>query len=269
MLKGLAFAIFLTILLPISGQSQGSPSGNNQSRTDSTANPPLPPATAQCSVKDEGTTIECKWAQAVPDSYFSRLISPENAPNIALVVVGIAGIFVALCTLKKLERQTKATEDAVIQTQRPKIQVRTFHFKHFSDPQEPNGILPGSMLIGQFYIVNLGGTRARVKETHYEFFITGERDLPGERPWEGKGGTKCESIFEAGQSKPFQFGREEPLSPGQAFEIFSGSRRLYLMGWIDYIDGLNIRRTTRFCRLYDPASYRFAAVDDPEYESAD
>jgi hypothetical protein len=108
-----------------------------------------------------------------------------------------------------------------------------------------------------------------VKETYYEFFTTGEPHLPGERPWEGKEGAKCESIFEAGQSKPFVFGRNEPLSHGQAFEIFSGSRRLYLMGWIDYVDGLNIRRTTRFCRLYDPKSYRFAPVDDPEYESAD
>ena len=41
------------------------------------------------------------------------------------------------------------------------------------------------------------------------------------------------------------------------------------MGWIDYVDGLNIGRTTRFCRLYDPVSYRFTVVNDPEYESAD
>ncbi|MFZ0394036.1 MAG: hypothetical protein WCF17_14650 [Terracidiphilus sp.] len=123
--------------------------------------------------------------------------------------------------------------------------------------------------MGQFYIVNLGGSRATVKEILYEFFITGEPHLLSERPWEGKEGAEYESIFEAGQSKPFVFGRKEPLSGGQAFEILSGSRRLYLMGWIDYVDGLNIGRTTRFCRLYDPASYRFTVVNDPEYESAD
>ena len=52
-----------------------------------------------------------------PESYFKRVFIPENAPNIALVFVGIAGILVALLTLKNIERQTKSTEDAAIATQ--------------------------------------------------------------------------------------------------------------------------------------------------------
>ena len=191
--------------------------------------------------------------------------------NFTLACIGLGGIIAAYKTIKKLERQTKAMEDTFIQTQRPKINVRTFYFHEPTSNmgQIPNGILAGSMLTGQFYIVNLGGTRATVKEIHYEFFVTGEPHLPGKRPWEGKDGVKREIAFEAGQSEPFIFGREEPLSDGQAFAIFSGQRRLYLMGWIDYVDGLKISRTTRFCRLYDPTSYRFTVVNDPEYESAD
>lgn len=34
--------------------------------------------------------------------YLMRLFSPENVPNIALVIVGIAGIIVAICTLKDI-----------------------------------------------------------------------------------------------------------------------------------------------------------------------
>lgn len=191
--------------------------------------------------------------------------------NYLLIVVGIGGILVACITLGKLERQTKATEDTLIQTQRPKINVRTFFF---SEPQSnmgqiPNGILEGSMLTGQFYIVNLGGTRAIIKEILCEFYTTRESMLPAKRPWEGKDGVKSEIVLAAGQSKPYTFGRFEPVSHEEAFPLFSKKMHLYLMGWIDYVDDLNIRRTTRFCRLYDPATYRFIAVDDAEYESAD
>lgn len=42
---------------------------------------------------------------AKPPSYFTRLLSPENFPNLALVAVGIAGIVVAIRSLKAVNRQ--------------------------------------------------------------------------------------------------------------------------------------------------------------------
>lgn len=38
--------------------------------------------------------------------YFSRLFAPENLPNVALVLVGMAGIAAAIFTLKAIQRQT-------------------------------------------------------------------------------------------------------------------------------------------------------------------
>ena len=40
-----------------------------------------------------------------PPSYLPELLLPPNIPNLALVIVGIAGIITALCTLKVLSRQ--------------------------------------------------------------------------------------------------------------------------------------------------------------------
>lgn len=168
-------------------------------------------------------------------------------------------------------RSVQASREEFIATQRPKVSVRTFFFSQpkstFGD--EPNGILAGSILTGQFYIVNLGGTRATVKEIHYEFYPSRTQKLPAKRPWEGKEGVKCEVVLEPGQSRPQSFGRYEPLSSGEAFNLFSGQSFIYLMGFILYVDGLGIGRATRFCRLYDPNSDRFVAVNDVEYESAD
>lgn len=63
------------------------------------------------------------------------------------------------------EHQVELSKETLIQTQRPKIAVRTFYF---GEPQSnmgqvPNRILFQSMLSGQFYIVNLGGRRQLLK----------------------------------------------------------------------------------------------------------
>jgi hypothetical protein len=54
-------------------------------------------------------------------SYLSRLFSPENLPNIGLLLAGIVGIVVAIRTLTILGRQTTAIEkqgDALISSER-------------------------------------------------------------------------------------------------------------------------------------------------------
>jgi Co/Zn/Cd efflux system component len=77
-----------------------------------------------------------KWAAfiVVQASYRSRLFSPENLPNIGLFVAGVAGIIVALCTLKILRDQTdaavkaadaaKESADALMLAERPWVVPR-------------------------------------------------------------------------------------------------------------------------------------------------
>src|SRR2546426_11076946 len=47
-----------------------------------------------------------------PPSYLRELLSPQNAPTVALVIVGIIGIGTAIWTVRVIARQTKAAEDA-------------------------------------------------------------------------------------------------------------------------------------------------------------
>lgn len=61
-------------------------------------------------------------------SYFCRIVAPANIPNVFLVLIGMAGIIVAIGSLDILERQTKATQDSVetlINVERAWILVNT------------------------------------------------------------------------------------------------------------------------------------------------
>ncbi len=118
MLKSLAIVVLVASILPIYGQQKSSQTGSDQTNRESAQNPAaIPSRVITCVVKQEGTTIECNWTQSKPEGYFKRLSAPENAPNITLVFVGILGVIAAVGTLVKIERQTKATEDAAVATQ--------------------------------------------------------------------------------------------------------------------------------------------------------
>jgi hypothetical protein len=118
MMKCLPALIILTVLLPVHGQDKSTPSNSNASKTSDlkqpTSNPhPTPPSPANPNAIEQQTAAaQENRAKEHPQSYLHRLFAPENLPNIALFFGGIGGIIVAICTLKIIERQTNATEDA-------------------------------------------------------------------------------------------------------------------------------------------------------------
>src|SRR5579863_5361704 len=105
MLRPLAVAIFLAVILPIYGQEKGPHSTGDQGQAESAEHTSLPPRTATCEIKDDGTTIKCNWSETEPESYFKRLFGPENAPNIGLFVIGFFGVVAAVITLLLIRAQ--------------------------------------------------------------------------------------------------------------------------------------------------------------------
>lgn len=59
-----------------------------------------------------------------PPSYFHELLLPQNIPNLALVLVGIAGIITALLTLKVLSRQALSMRRQTTHLRRSVIEAR-------------------------------------------------------------------------------------------------------------------------------------------------
>lgn len=96
-----------------------------------------------------------------------RLFAPENIPNIALVIVGIVGVIMALCTLRVLSRQTTAIESQV-NSQREALRARVtigFQGNVFAE------ILNNGRAVICAEFINTGGTPAYkvVPETWIEF----------------------------------------------------------------------------------------------------
>jgi hypothetical protein len=307
MLKWLAIFALLAAVLPICAQQKGAPSGNNQygAHAKNDAQPAASqPAVQINTVNQQASDSVGDWAKKHSQSYLSRLFSPEQLPNVALVIAGFAGIAVAILTLcsirtqaiemrrqrihlgrtllairrqaRQMEEQSKAMEDQVklaqqtiVHTQRPKIIVRTFYFSESSGtPPHNNGLAAGSFAKGQFYLVNIGGTRATVEEIWCEPYI-GE-SLPGKRPYEGKKGYRQSIAMKPGESTYYLFSLSHPLEDLTASLLKGRSKSFFVLGWIGYRDDLGIYRSTRFCRHYNPSRDRFVPVeDDPDYESAE
>ena len=170
-----------------------------------------------------------------------------------------------------MDRQTIATEKTLVLTQRPRITVVAFYFTEIKGVGavylDTIGTDPDSPCLGQFYIVNTGGTRARLQEIYCDVFIGS--GLPMKRPYEGKVGIVQEIALEPGQSITHQFSRSQPLDEETSLKIRQNIIYIYIIGRIGYIDDLGIWRDKAFCRKLDRIKDRFVPVDNPDYESQD
>jgi hypothetical protein len=92
------------------------------SKANQTENNKAPSTTITITKEDKGPALkyDTQREQAKNQSESVRILLPPKdkydwiayAANLLLMIVGIGGIFVAIKTLKKIERQTKATEDS-------------------------------------------------------------------------------------------------------------------------------------------------------------
>ena len=112
------FAALFTIILPVYRQEKSSKAESHQKRTkdvksQETASPIAPPSTEINAINQQASDTQKDGTKNHPESYFRRLFSPENIPNIGLFLAGMIGIIVAICTLKSIDRSTKASEKSV------------------------------------------------------------------------------------------------------------------------------------------------------------
>jgi hypothetical protein len=63
-------------------------------------------------VNQQTTQRQEKAHSTESPSYLSRLLSPENLPNDALVGVGVIGVVIAICTVWIIRKQTQALVDS-------------------------------------------------------------------------------------------------------------------------------------------------------------
>jgi len=169
----------------------------------------------------------------------------------------------------------KVARDEFISMHRPKLRVRNISItQHYAMNHLPK-FRESQNLIGQFYISNIGGADATIVESLC-FVLPTNRGLPMTYPYEQMPANNPAPriTLRPGKSMQANFGAA-PLTQEQAENInnFKNSWRIYVMGWVEYTDALdmNMRWRTAFCRERrqpregdDPRFY--PVKDEPDYE---
>ena len=165
---------------------------------------------------------------------------------------------------------------------RPRIAVRreTFHQKStlaevesewaIAPTYKYNGdLLPGEPVFGSVEIENLGQDGATGISILGAIYWSAA-GLPRRRPYDDAIPVGFDDL-PAGRGSPCRdLVSHQAPTRAEADDINgSGATRLYLMGAVTYLDRFNVRRRTRFCRVWDRADQGFRRVDDPDYECAD
>jgi murein DD-endopeptidase MepM/ murein hydrolase activator NlpD len=160
------------------------------------------------------------------------------------------------------KESVELTRKELILTQRPKLDISTVIIK---EPRFANG----QLVRGEFSVRNIGGTPATITDGGYWVEWFGHRMLPMQRPYEGKkGNIPTGKKLSPGEPCTIDFESEKKLAASGP-EILRGEHFLYVMGWIEYVDDLKIKRRVNFCRRYDNTEGRFFPVHDPDYESTE
>ena len=200
--------------------------------------------------------------------------------NVALFIVGVC---IALSTLWKIERQTRATEVAAkAALEQANHMVASERAWILVDIREPESD-PIPDFMGRFWIrpilKNSGKTIAKIKKIRAVLRLNGSGErLPyiPEYP-EGQGfdsdkwnfyGMNMVLAPEA-PTQPFKL----ILSSDEFEQVKMGQRFLYVHGFIDYLDFRDMQRQTAFCYYYavqgvfdpDPSRFYLELTAPPAY----
>ena len=281
MLKWLAIAVLFAIVLPIHGQKESSKSGSDKNDGNSSQSPSgTPSRTASCVVKQEGTAIECQWPEDKPKSYFDRLRSPENLPNIGLFFVGLGGVIAAVFTLRAINRQAGHMETQVrIMNQQVGIAIEAgktaqasaelaFEQLKATVAREMARLMVDPLPFYPTYIRYPPPFQISINVTHYgetaAFNVFGEGSgvisdsrefpqIPESKMW----GISLPSIIEPTDEKPIkaEIWIIPPLSSDDGKRIDEETLFLHIVGKIAYQDYRNERLTVPFWFTWKAAFY--------------
>jgi hypothetical protein len=205
-----------------------------------------------------------------------------SSTAIIAVFTAILGVFtvrLARSTTVAADAASKATKTAqaeFVASHRPKLRIRNIVVNppRTVDGRELALFAPGHVVSGQFFIANVGGSRADILDGHCTVFWSRE-GLPMRRPYEG-GEDNLQAVGRtllSGQSTTALFRSDGPIDADVAQTVGRNivqGFRLYVMGWVTYADRNNDVWRTGFCREFMPTGgfslSRFFPVNDPDYE---
>jgi hypothetical protein len=209
---------------------------------------------------------ESLWA---PSTY-----EPITTLTLALVLVAIgqAALFVWQLSLIQAGAKDAASaanaalksadtaEKALVATFRPKLVVKRISL------EEPR---PGRPLKIEWIVANIGGTPGTITESNATVKLSGPKILEPIPEYSDEKTSMGSLTVEPGTGVPLAQFDSESLREWQDDAHAAGQAFVYFIGYIQYADGIGVRRYMAFCRRYNRQTRRFEVVDDPNYEYGD
>lgn len=272
---GLVLSIVLR-LLPVTAQQnveppKGSSSPANRNQQNKPSNPqtqepkskpsdaPTGPVTIQgtiTAIQEPSAEQKKRQSEEEAKSVWSKVFAPEQGPNLALTGIGLVGVAIAIGTLKKMERQTKATEIAAEAARissdvaRDTLHITERAYLEVVDWRH-DAISPNVPLNISYGIRNSGRTPAFLLES----YISRHIDPNAPKASDAVGKVNKHGEFRMGPGVTFtQNVIEMPnFTVTQLQAVKSGSHGLWYFGYIKYRDIFPNTpiRTVNFCVAYD------------------
>jgi hypothetical protein len=230
---------------------------------------------SECVKETKIKSADCRATETLLERTLSEPVSYWTS---WLTIFTGALAFLAIVEGFLIFQQVQLGRDEFTATHRPRLRVRNINVRHVGGlavSSTAGRIHPptiGSMLDGQFYISNTGGSEMRLRDAYLMFFAS-VFPLPMERPYEGRNGNLLvgHHWIPAGNSDLILFGQplETQDPPVQSSFLDPSTTAIYAMGWIEYEDRRGRVRRTAFCRCYDTNLWRFVQIQDafPDYEN--
>jgi hypothetical protein len=178
----LVVAIIIVSAIVVNGQGQSQKSDSYKNHLQDIKKPELQPIPSITigAVNQQTTDDQKNGTKNKTQNYFKLLFSPANLPNIALALVAIIGIIVAICTLKTIGQQTKATEiaaratkesadvsrESLVLLNRPWLDTDNWTAEDFNKSWGSKPVIRIA-----FHIVNLSPTPARIEQIEISHVI--------------------------------------------------------------------------------------------------
>lgn len=241
----------MVFLLPVNGQQAASKGKTDIKRADAKHGTSLQDAPSgvyyiyQPAPQDKGNGNTDE-----PKGYFCTLVAANNLPNFILAILGIVGIIVAICTLKNIERQSKAAEDAaeaalrninmVLSKERARLNAGIGLYlqgetSNFVAPNEPlwvrvnnDGPTPAFRVTARFAVAI--STQGDLSRKHFHSLNYDSKAISSILP---NGGTE------------FRFLMTPSPSANDLNNLRSGAAACYVFGAISYTDIFDIKRVLR------------------------
>jgi hypothetical protein len=252
--------VVVIFCLPMMTYSQIPRDGSNQQEEANASQhdpPPNAPSTGVCPCSPNQTKPEEQSSRPESGGYhWGELSAPTNVPNWVLAAVGIGGIVVAVRTLRKLERQTKAAEDAanasLRQSEHMIASERAWMVARVEGEVIPDS--DGKRLV-RFSVrcVNVGKTPAYlIGMANHGVVLPRDQSLPDPpvpyipnnvSEWPGEGISL--------QPEDFVLRHNWSTIARDLQKLIHGEDWLWVYGYINYRDAFGNKRETMYCFLWD------------------